>query len=392
MSNKFQQWISSRLAVPSVSMLRARLAVLLLLLMSPLFAHAATITISPGPDLQSTINRAVAGDTIVLADGTYSGGANFDGKVNLTVTAANIGQAILEGGQVLGGTHITLRGVVVQNVVTGIGSGAVMVGSGWRLEDVVIQDNETIGLDIHEAQDFTALRVKCLHNGTIGISSGGRDDRQIWCKNITLTDVECAYNNYGMDDPSWKTQDKGKVTQKNGKWFRIPGDAAGGAKLCVTGDLVIERFKAHHNGGPGLWFDVYNGKETIRNSECFANFGVTSDWEGCGFAVEISNGPTTYENCYGHDNSGSDFAIWESRNVTLRNCIAAGNGVELRNIGGDRGKHWWCQNVTFDGLKLFGTAKINYWANQTPAVRWQDKLIERKVERNLAGIPEWKSQ
>src|SRR5690242_12339069 len=175
MSNKFRAWISSQLAVPSVSMLWARAAVLLLLLMHPLFAHAAAIQLTPGPDLQSTITKASPGDTIVLADGTYSGGANFEGKLNLTVAAANIGKAILEGGQVLGGTRITLKGVVVQKVVTGIGSGAVMVGSGWRLEDVVIQDNETIGLDIHEAQEFTALRVKCLHNGTIGISSGGRD-------------------------------------------------------------------------------------------------------------------------------------------------------------------------------------------------------------------------
>src|SRR4029077_8137986 len=124
------------------------------------------------------------GDTIILADGVYTGGANFDGKNDITVSAVNVGKAILEAGQLLGGTNVTLKGVVVQKVVTGIGVGAVVVGSGWRLEDVVIQDNETIGLDIHEANNFTALRVKCLRNGTIGISAGGRDDQRVWCNNV----------------------------------------------------------------------------------------------------------------------------------------------------------------------------------------------------------------
>src|SRR5580765_2602919 len=146
-----------KLVIPFLGVLASLRSFVILFVITLALSHtsqAANISIDVNSKLQDAIAKAAPGDTIILADGVYTGGANFDGKNDITVSAVNVGKAILEAGQLLGGTNVTLKGVVVQKVVTGIGVGAVVVGSGWRLEDVVIQDNETIGLDIHEANNF----------------------------------------------------------------------------------------------------------------------------------------------------------------------------------------------------------------------------------------------
>ncbi|HEY7091199.1 MAG TPA: right-handed parallel beta-helix repeat-containing protein, partial [Tepidisphaeraceae bacterium] len=178
---------------------------------------------------------------------------------------------------------------------------------------------------------------------------------------------------------------------RNGLWYANPAWEAGGGKFCCADGLVIERLKTHHNGGVGLWLDVYDKTATIRDCESYANFGVNANWEGAGYAIEICDGPTLYENCYAHDNTGSSFAIWESRNVTVKNCIAAGNGIEFRDIGGDREKAgWYCRNVTLDSVRFHGPeAKVNYWGNQTSSVRERNRLVERNLQLGLSGEPKW---
>ena len=59
----------------------------------------ATINVSPSDDLQSKLNSAGAGDTLVLADGTYSGSGDnvLEISKDITIRAQNSGQAILDG-------------------------------------------------------------------------------------------------------------------------------------------------------------------------------------------------------------------------------------------------------------------------------------------------------
>src|SRR4051812_14269147 len=129
----------------------------------------ATIRTNPGAGAQGAANMAAPGDTVVLADGPYSGGLLLN-KSGVTVVAENPGGAILLASQVrLSGTNNVIRGVVVTNVNTNWDTGSVVAeGTGCRMEDVIIRDGGSIGLDIHGAQDFTALRVRCLHNGAMG--------------------------------------------------------------------------------------------------------------------------------------------------------------------------------------------------------------------------------
>ena len=58
----------------------------------------ATINVSPSDDLQSKLNSAGAGDTLVLADGTYSGSGDnvLEISKDITIRAQNSGQAILD--------------------------------------------------------------------------------------------------------------------------------------------------------------------------------------------------------------------------------------------------------------------------------------------------------
>src|SRR5262249_44169192 len=154
---------------------------------------------------------------------------------------------------------------------------------------------------------------------------------------------------------------------RNGLWYANPAWEAGGGKFCCADGLVIERMKTHHNGGGGLWGGGYDKNPTDKDCGGWGKFGGDGKWGGGGVAVEICEGPTLFENCYAHDNTGSSFAIWESRNVTIRNSIASGGGIEFRDIGGDREKAgWYCRNVILDSVRFHGPgAKVNYWGNQS---------------------------
>jgi hypothetical protein len=349
-------------------------------------ARGGTVIVPAGANPQGPIDIAVPGDVIVVQDGTF-GSINLNNKTGIEVRAEHDYKTVLNGQLNLGGTNNYVHGVVVQGVVTDWANGAVRVtGTGNRLSSTVIRDNESIGLDIHEANEFTATSVKCLHNGTTGISSGGRDASKVWCNNITLTDIECSDNNYGMPAPRWNTTDPNKAVLRGGLWYRQPGDAAGGAKLCSMGGLVVNRGVFKNNGGPGLWFDVYNGAQTVMNCEAFNNHNIPGNqgWESPGYAVEICKGPTRYVNCYSHDNTGSDFAIWESQLVTILNCVG-NRGIETRDLGGDRGP-LFCRDIIFDGVKLYGGAAIHYW---TPALRAARNITEKNVQTGLTGAVVW---
>ena len=68
--------------------------------MLAMLASAATINVSPGAGtLQSAHDSATAGDTLVLADGTYTGSGTEVLQIgkHITIQAANAGKAILDG-------------------------------------------------------------------------------------------------------------------------------------------------------------------------------------------------------------------------------------------------------------------------------------------------------
>jgi parallel beta-helix repeat protein len=337
-------------------------------------------------DLQAKIKAARDGARIVLPPGRYPGGANFDGKSGITVEAQMPGTVFLEGGQARGGEKITLKGLVIQKVVTPLQVGAVETGPDWVMEDCTVQDNESLGVSCSGPR--TVLRrVRSIRNGYMGFGCGSADGKPF--PGPKLYDCESAWNNTGLENPGWKFQDQALF--RNGLYYANPSWEGGGGKFCLADGLVIERMKSHDNGGPGIWLDVYDLAATIRDCESFNNFGIDAGWQGPGFAVEICAGPTLIENCYAHDNMGSAFAIWESRNVTIRNCIASGTGIEFRDLDGDRrNSGWFCRNVLLDSVRFFGSdAQVYYWKNQSSSWRKDYQIVERELQLGLREQPQW---
>ena len=106
--------------------------------------------------------------------------------------------------------------------------------------------------------------------------------------------------------------------------------------------------------------------------------------------MEICTGPTLFENCYAHDNTGSSFAIWESRNVTIHNCIASGTGVEFRDLDDRVKAGWFCRNVVLDSIQFYGPdAGVGYWGNQTASWRESYHIVEKNLQLGLKGTPDW---
>ncbi len=103
-----------------------RLGLALLSLFSAATASAATYNVGSVSALQSTVNSAVAGDVIILADGTYLNSTLTIGTSNITVRSATPGGVFLNGTNAitLSGNYITFSGfqftsgTITGNVIT----------------------------------------------------------------------------------------------------------------------------------------------------------------------------------------------------------------------------------------------------------------------------------
>jgi ethanolamine utilization microcompartment shell protein EutS len=142
---------------------------------------AAAVNVSNTPMLQAALAAAQPGDVITLADGNYANGGINLNKTGVTVAAQNIGKATLSGGQVrLAGTDNAIKGVIVTGARTNWDTAAVVVeGTGGTLEDVTAIDNESAGFDFHGCTNAKATRIKAIHNGSMGITSGDVNGRSV---------------------------------------------------------------------------------------------------------------------------------------------------------------------------------------------------------------------
>lgn len=152
--------------------MRLRLLALLVILAAPP-VRAADLAVAPGDSIQAAIDAAVDGDTIMVAEGTYAGDLDFDGKAIAVVgrgpasvvvgtgtgpvvrfdsgeTAASVldsftitgGAAVVGGGILVENASPTiLRNVVTANRASGQGSGIAVRGSGGVVPSPQILNN-----------------------------------------------------------------------------------------------------------------------------------------------------------------------------------------------------------------------------------------------------------
>ena len=82
------------------------------ILLNILFLNAETITVNNVADLQTAVNKAVAGDILILKNGTYLNNTLYITASNIIVKAASPGGVFLNGTNkiTIGGDSVTFTG------------------------------------------------------------------------------------------------------------------------------------------------------------------------------------------------------------------------------------------------------------------------------------------
>src|SRR5262245_40981037 len=138
-------------------------------------ADARTIEVSPGESIQSAVDRAVSGDTIAVAPGTYSGdgglalvhvrksGLRIEGTRSAVIDARGYRYGILVGDEspsepercaVIAARSFTLDGLTVRSATH----------AGVRLDGI---DGFTVRGGAQLENGASALRVRCSAHGLI---------------------------------------------------------------------------------------------------------------------------------------------------------------------------------------------------------------------------------
>ena len=155
----------------------------------------ALLTATPADNLQQKVNSLQSGDTLLLTDGQYNSNINLSGKNNVTIQAANLipvtivyinnvpvavgGNVILNAGgfsnAIFGGTNVVLRGITVNSCGNVVQSGAIIPGPNWFLQDVIVQNVNTLGIGWQNSPNVAFLRVYAQNCGYMGFNCGSTD-------------------------------------------------------------------------------------------------------------------------------------------------------------------------------------------------------------------------
>jgi hypothetical protein len=129
----------------------------LLIVISLSYLHATEIHVSSMTALQSAINSASAGDTIILANGTYTNSTLTIGSSNITVKAATRGGVYLNGTQsiIINGDFVTFSGF---QFISGSISGIVIEVNGSH--NMLTQLN----FDGYSAQKYITIQAPSQYN------------------------------------------------------------------------------------------------------------------------------------------------------------------------------------------------------------------------------------
>lgn len=126
-----------------------------------------------------------------------------------------------------------------------------------------------------------------------------------------------------------------KVYQNNTEDFE-PGWEAGGSKWALVKNLLVENNESYQNDGPGFWCDVYCNGVTFRGNRLHHNTGP-------GILFEISRSCTmennqAWENGFGFPNWGwgAGLVVQNSSGCTVRGNVVAWNADGISVVQQDR--------------------------------------------------------
>jgi parallel beta-helix repeat protein len=280
---------------------------------APLPPPSNAVTIAPGENWQSKVNAYPAGTVFRILAGRH---------LNASVlTNKNGNQFIGDAGAIMDGQGTTTfafsgaaSDLVVKNLeiirYTGGGRlGAINAYDGvrWTLDHLNVHDNPYMGINLRG--NFTVLGGTYHHNGQYGLSvyqgQGG-----------VIDGAELAYNNLaGAFPPLWD---------------------AGGIKVTYSNGVTIRNTNAHHNNGPGLWYDINNSNSLLENNNSHDN-------NHAGIFYEISyNGIIRGNTATGNgvadpSHTGAGILVSASADVEVYDNTVSGNSQGIVALQENRG-------------------------------------------------------
>ena len=147
---------------------------------------------------------------------------------------------------------VTLRNIHCEKFSTVGQSAAVHLGENALIDGCIVSGCHATGIRVSSYSQVRNSRF--LWNGLAGLHDGGRDTLIEYC--------EFAYNGWAGF---------------SGNWSR------GGAKMPGSQGMVVRRNYAHHNTGPGFWFDI-NSHDSLFEE----NLSEYNSWEGLLFELSCN--------------------------------------------------------------------------------------------------------
>jgi poly(beta-D-mannuronate) lyase len=289
------------------TMRRKIYSLLVLLYVMPACLTAATITVTSLSALQTAINSAVAGDIIILANGTYTASTDITVSKQGTATAPITIQAASIGGAVIGGTN---------------------------------------GFNIVSPARYIIIKgFKFTHNASQATMATGTSFCR-WTRNIFETPGEGENLLLNGNDHE---VDYNTFQHKNalGRFIAVRG----------SGSQIAQRLHIHHNYFWDQQPQTGNGAETVQ-------FGLS------GLSLSNSNSIMEYnvfEECEGENEMISIKASAVTiRYNTIRNCPAQ---FTLRH--GNRCLVYGNYFINTPGIRIFGDDHAifsNHFENCNPAI------------------------
>jgi predicted outer membrane repeat protein len=376
--------------------------------------QSAVLTVDPQGSgfktIQEAFSAAKDGDTIQLADGTYSGLKNpglefadrtltlqsMNGPANCIVDCEGLGLSSDAKG--------TIRGITVVDGLMAIGAG----GSLLTLEDCVFRGASHRGRCALYISDSRPTIMNC----TFGNLSGD-DGGAIHCEKASPVIRGCTFeNNYaGQDGGAIHNRDASSPVITGCRFVGNSSKDDGGAianfdeSFPIIVACTFERNRSSDNGGaifsrngggPRIVSCIFAGNDSRSHGGAIATRESTASIANCVFTGNV-----------GHDNGGAVFYTQATEPPTLLNCTVVGNSAELQGgavyaeqsgspemlncilwANRDQAGQGETSQISTDGPPLFRYCCVQNWTGQWqgPANHGRDPLfVDADGPDNLVG-------
>ncbi len=314
------------------------LTILLVLSLSSLCANAATIRVpTDQPTIQAGINAASDGDTVLVADGTYTGYGNWDisfaGKA-IILRSENGPQNCIVDANGKDQVFRIFRGETRGTVVSGL---KIIGANHWGIE--IIDSSPTI------------------HNCVVeGNARGVRIDTEVFdvtaAPSIQGTRVRNnAQQGIKIENSFARIIDS--VISDNG----IPGSAGSGGIYIHQSTLTLENCIVKRN------FTTDDGGGLYASDGGYGGGGCSVRLTNCTFVDNIAQG-------YGGGLRSGDVST-----VRMENCIFTGNSAGTGDQLAFFNWYYWPSDISLRYCDVVGEIYDETWADFGPGMLYEDPLF-----------------